>query len=117
VPSHKQKIAPRRFKRIGLAELRQGRRGKHHDTVMPIVEEIATLPDSEAIEIPLRAVNLPLTNLRSAVVKAAASRGLKVATYSDKTTLYVWRRTAASQAYERAGRGRAKPTSFQRRTS
>ena len=116
MPSNKRKISPGQFKRVGLAELRQGRRGKHHDTVVPIVEEIAALPDGEAIEIPLSAVDLPLANLRSAVVKAAASRGLKVATYSDKTTLYVWRKTAASQAYERADKRRAKQTSSQRRT-
>ncbi|SRR5579883_1282069 len=106
---NKPRTAPRNFKRIRLDELRQGRHGKHHDTVIPIVEEIATLPDGEAMEIPLRDFDIPLANLRSALVKAAGSRGLNVATYSDGSTLYVWRKTAATLAYERTpGRGTKK---------
>lgn len=98
----KDKIEPHKFKRTRVADLRQGRRGKHHDVVVPIVEEIRTLPDGEAIEIPLSAFDMELVDLRSALVKAASSRGLKIATYSDDTTLFAWRRTGATRAYERA---------------
>lgn len=98
----KDKIDPRKFTRIRLADLRQGRRGKHHDIVVPLVEEIRTLPQGQAIRIPLSAFDIDLVDLRSALVKAASSRGLKVATYSDDTTLYAWRRTGATHAYERA---------------
>ena len=108
MPGKKQRVSPQDFNRIRLADLRQGRQGKHHDIVVPIVEEIATVPDGEALEIPLNAVDIPLANLRSALVKAAASRGLNVATYSDENTLYVWRKTAASHAYERTPRRRAR---------
>ena len=37
------KVSAGDFKRIELSELRQGRRGKHHDAITPIVEEIAEL--------------------------------------------------------------------------
>jgi hypothetical protein len=100
----KDKISARDFKRVPLTGLRQGRRGKHHDTVFPIVEEIAALPDGQAIEIPLGAFDIDLPNLRSALTKAASSRGLKIATYSDATALYAWKKTAATSAYERAAK-------------
>lgn len=96
------KIDPHTFKRIRLTDLRQGRRGKYHDVVVPIVEEIRTLPDGQAIEIPRSAFDLELVDLRSALVKAALSRGLKIATYSDDTTLFAWKKTGATRAYERA---------------
>lgn len=101
---HKAKdpLDPHKFNRIRLADLRQGRRGKHHDVVVPIVEEIRALPNGEAIEIPLGAFDIELVDLRSALVKAASSRGLKIATYSDDTTLFAWRRTGATRAYERS---------------
>lgn len=104
----KTRNSPESFKRVRLAELHQGRRGKHHDTIIPIVEEIRTLADGEAILIPLDSVDMPLVDLRSALVRASSSRGLKIATYSDKTTLYVWRKTAASRTYERAAKGTVK---------
>ena len=87
-----------------VADLRQGRRGKHHDAVMPIVDEIEFLSDGQAIVIPLAAIDIPLVNLRSALTKAAAVRELKVSTYSDEKSLYVWRKTAGSRPYERASR-------------
>lgn len=108
VPGKDRKVSPQRFKRVSLADLRQGRHGKHHDTAIPIIDEVVSLPEGEALEIPLNAVDTSMATLRSALVRAATSRGLKVATYSDGATLYIWRKTAATQAYERAPRTRAK---------
>ena len=76
--------------------------------VMPILEEVADLPDTEALIIPLNVVKLPATTLRSAIVKAASSRGLKVATYSDESSLYVWRKTTGTRRYERTTKRGAK---------
>lgn len=102
------RIAPRNFKRVQVADLRQGRRGKHHDAVMPIIDEIEFLSDGQAIIIPLAAIDIPLANLRSALTKAAAARALKVSTYSDEKSLYVWRKTPSSRLYERASRRAAR---------
>ena len=99
-----QTISPENFKRVRVAELRQGRRGKHHDAVMPIVDEIESLPDGEAIIIPLGEMQIPLMNLRSALTKASAARELRVSTYSDGNSLYVWRKTPGSRTYERTPR-------------
>lgn len=103
------KNGEREFGRVPLSDLRQGRRGKHHETVMPIVEQIRALPDGEALIIPMAELKIPFAKLRSALVKAAATRELKVATYSDGNTLYVWRRTGKSRPFERAPKRAGKP--------
>jgi hypothetical protein len=90
------------FKRIRLADLRQGRRGRHHEAVMHIIQELSGLPDGEAIVVPAKTFNITLANLRSALMRATASRHIEIATYSEGSTLYVWRKTAASSKYERA---------------
>ena len=87
-----------------VADLRQGRRGKHHELVMPIIDEIAELADGEALVISPGAFKIPLSHLRSALTKAAVSRDLKIATYSEDGSLYVWRKTAGTSQYERAAK-------------
>jgi hypothetical protein len=75
---------------------------------MRILEEIDTLPDGEAMIIPVKDYGISVTNLRAALTKATASRGMKIATYSEGSKLYVWRKTAGTRAYERAAKGNAK---------
>ena len=104
VKRNEARVSAKNFKRVRVSELRQGRKGKHHDAVMPIVDEIESLSDGEAIVIPLASLRIPLTNLRAALTKAAAARELKVSTYSDENSLYVWRKTPGSRPYERASR-------------
>jgi len=99
---------PATFERIRLADLRQGRRGKHHELVMPIVDEIADLRDGDAILIPASTFDIPLANLRSALTKAGVTRGLKIGTYSEGGALYAWRKTSKTREFERAGKRPAK---------
>lgn len=90
------------FRRIALNVLKQHRRGKHDKLTRKILDELATLPDGEAITIPLsEAKQLSVSKLRSAVARATSSRGLKIATYSDDTNFYVWNRTKKTARYER----------------
>ena len=89
----KRKIPPvSKYRQVDRASLRTGRHGKHHDLVEGIVEELATLQAGSALEIPLGNVGgVGLANLRSAVHRAASSRGLQIETVADEGNFYVWK--------------------------
>jgi len=91
-----------RYESISLSELRQGRLGKHHELVENILRQLRALPEGQAIKIPLNSVNgLSRANLRSAIVRAASSRAIRVSTYSGSGDFYVWSRTRNTARYER----------------
>ncbi len=80
------------YKRVPISGLQKRRRGKHHDLVNGILQELNTLPGGSAIQIPISSLNgLTLANLRSAVHRATTSRRLRVETASDKDHFYIWR--------------------------
>jgi hypothetical protein len=92
----------KKFERVALDELRQGRRGKHDELMARILSELSALPEGEAIKVPLADIKgVSLANLRAAVARATSSRGLKIATYSDAENLYLWQRTKKTARYER----------------
>jgi hypothetical protein len=95
------------FERVALNELRQGRRGKHNKLIVSILGAMETLPEGEALKVPLPAMKgISIQNLRAALARATGSRGLKVATYSDEEGFYVWTRTKKTERYERRIKGR-----------
>jgi hypothetical protein len=84
--------APLNYDRVVLADIRRVRRGKHHDLVGGIFQDLDSLPEGSAIKIPLAEVDgTTLANLRSAVHRASASRGLGVETLSDEENFYIWK--------------------------
>jgi hypothetical protein len=84
--------APLKYDRVILADIRRSRRGKHHDLVGGIFEDLESLPAGSAIKIPLTEVDgTTLANLRSAVHRASASRGLGIETLSDEENFYIWK--------------------------
>jgi hypothetical protein len=92
----------KKFERVALNELTQRRRGKHDELMVRIVSDLLTLPDGEAIKVPLAEVKgVSVANLRAAVARATSSRGLKIATYSDAENFYLWARTKKTERYER----------------
>src|ERR1700684_1467630 len=81
-----------RYDRVVLADIRRNRRGKHHDLVGGIFQDLETLPAGSAIKIPLTEVDgTTLANLRSAVHRASISRGLEIETLSDEENFYIWK--------------------------
>ncbi len=81
-----------KYDRVVVADIRRGRRGKHHDLVEGIFEDLETLPEGSAIKIPLDQVDgITLANLRSAVHRASLSRGLGTETLSDEDSFYIWK--------------------------
>ena len=88
-----------KYRRVELSAIKKGRRGKHHDLVQGILQELRTLSPGAAMEIPLAEVGgIGLANLRSAVHRAAAADGLVIETLAHGKNLYVWKaeRKAAS---------------------
>jgi hypothetical protein len=80
------------YDRVVLADIRRSRRGKHHDLVGGIFQDLETLPVGSAIKIPLTEVDgTTLANLRSAVHRASTSRGLGIETLSDEENFYIWK--------------------------
>ena len=80
------------YDRVVLANLRRSRRGKHHDLLRGVFEDLQTLPGGSAIKIPLAELDgITLANLRSAVHRASTSRGLGIETLSDEDNFYIWK--------------------------
>jgi hypothetical protein len=82
-----------KYRQVNVDTLDRGRRGKHHDLVLGIVQELKTLAPGSAMEIPLADVGgIGLANLRSAVHRASTSHGLEIETLADDQNFYVWKR-------------------------
>ena len=88
----KARKSPVKYERVILADIRRSRRGKHHDLLVGIFQDLESLPKGSAIKIPLAEVDgNMLANLRSAVHRASASRGLRFETLSDEENFYIWK--------------------------
>lgn len=82
------------YDRVVLANLKRNRRGKHHDLIQGIFQDLESLPAGSAIKIPLaEADGITLANLRSAVHRASTSRDLAIETLSDDDNFYIWKTT------------------------
>lgn len=80
------------YDRVILADIRRTRRGKHHDLLGSIFQDLESLPEGSAIKIPLSEVDgTTLANLRSAVHRASVSRRLGIETLSDEENFYIWK--------------------------
>jgi hypothetical protein len=81
-----------KYRRVDVANLKTGRRGKHHDLVQGILRELDMAAPASALEIPLADVGeIGLANLRSAVHRASTSAGLSIQTLADEKNFYVWK--------------------------
>jgi hypothetical protein len=81
------------YRRVAITDLDRGRRGKHHDLVQGILEELKTAKSGSALEIPLADVGgIELANLRSAVHRASTSEGLAIETLADEKNFYIWKK-------------------------
>jgi hypothetical protein len=88
----KPQMHPQKYERIKIADLRRTRRGKHHDLVGGIFQDLESLPVGSALKIPLSEMDgTTLANLRSAVHRASASRNLGIETMSDEENFYIWK--------------------------
>ena len=82
-----------KYRQVQLSTLRKGRRGKHHNLVEGILAELESVPAGSALEIPLEAVAIGLANVRSAVHRGAAARGIEIETLADEKNFYVFKKS------------------------
>lgn len=82
-----------KYRQVRLSTLRKGRRGKHHDLVEGILEELESVPAGSALEIPLQGVAIGLANVRSAVHRGAGARGIAIETLADEKNFYVFKKS------------------------
>lgn len=82
------------YETVSIDDLRKTRRGKHYDFVSGVMSDLETLKEGSAMKIPLKDLEgESVINLRAAVNRASASKGLKISTSSDDNYFYVWRQT------------------------
>jgi hypothetical protein len=92
-PKGAQKLPDLKYRQVKIEGLDRGRRGKHHDLIFGILQQLKTLPSGSAIEIPLAGVGeIGMVNLRSAVHRSSTSHGLEIETLADEQNFYVWRK-------------------------
>jgi len=92
-PKTAGKLPDLKYRQVNVDALDKGRRGKHHDLVQGILQELQNLTPGSAMEIPLADVGgIGLANLRSAVHRASTSSGLEIETVADEKNFYVWRK-------------------------
>lgn len=78
------------MERIPLSALQRSRRGKHFDLMREVLEGLAALPSQSALKVPLGTYSAK--DLRSAVIRAANSHHIEIASSSDEKSLYVWKK-------------------------
>ena len=80
------------YERVLISELKKSRKGKHHELLGRIMEDLKRSAPRYAVRIPLSATQgVSVLNLRSAIVRTANKDGIKVSTSSDDQNFYVWK--------------------------
>jgi hypothetical protein len=84
------KRAPMHFETMVQADVPQGRNGKHKLIVSTILRDLDQLKNGSAIKVPLAELAETKEKVRSALNRATRKAGLRVATATDESFLYVW---------------------------
>ena len=80
------------YERVPTSGLKQSRKGKHHDLMSKIMEDLRQCRPGFAVKIPLASTKgVSVLNLRSVIVRTAAKENMRVSTSSDNQNFYLWR--------------------------
>lgn len=80
------------YGRTLVAQLKKSRKGKHHNLLLKIVEDLHKSQSGFAVTVPLRSIDgVSVLNLRSAIARAASKAEIRIATSSDDENFYVWK--------------------------
>jgi hypothetical protein len=90
VAKEKEKTYPN-YARVPISVLKKSRKGKHHELLGRIMEDLKKSAPGYAVRIPLSGIKgVSVLNLRSAIGRVANKNGIKVSTSSDDQNFYVW---------------------------
>ena len=89
----RSKKVPMNFTGMPLADVPQGRNGKHKAIVTRILSDLDQLQNGVALKVPLAQLTDSKEKVRSALNRATRKDGRNVATASDGAFLYVWNET------------------------
>lgn len=81
---------PMNFGSMKQADVPRARNGKHKMIVDRILSDLDQIEDGVALKVPLAQLKESKEKVRSALNRATRKRGVKAATASDDTYLYVW---------------------------
>jgi hypothetical protein len=81
------------YQRVRVENLNKSRKGKHHELMDKIMEDLRKVEAGFAVQIPLDTVSV--LNLRSAIVRAATKENIKIVTSSDGVFFYAWKADSA----------------------
>ena len=88
-----------KYERVPSSGLKGSRKGRHHELIADILNDLATLPNGSAIQIPLNSVGgLSVASLRSAVVRGTSKQGIRIETSSDEKNFYIWKQAGQARA-------------------
>ena len=90
MPTRAGKKTEMHFKTMIQTDVPQGRNGKHKLIATTLLKDLAQLNDGAAIKVPLAELAASKEKVRSALNRATRKAGLKVATATDATFLYIW---------------------------
>jgi hypothetical protein len=80
------------YGRVPVNALKKSRKGKHHDLLEKIMEDLRDVETGFAVRIPLASVGEVSTlNLRAAISRAAAKEGIDIATSASDEDFFVWK--------------------------
>lgn len=79
------------FETLSQSDLPNGRRGKHHQLILQVLDDLKQLEDGRAIKIPLADFEGTVADIRSAILRATKKKSLNIATSSDDSFFYLWK--------------------------
>jgi len=85
------------FKSLMMADVPQGRNGKHKQIVTMILSDLDQIPAGTALKVPLAQLAEGKDKVRSALNRATRKGKRPVATASDDTYLYVWNEASSKK--------------------
>lgn len=87
----KNDLPPLNFDTLAQIDLPNGRKGKHHQLIVQVLDDLEQLDDGRAIKIPLGDFEGTVADIRSAILRATKKKNLKISTSSDDNFFYLWK--------------------------
>ncbi len=90
VSENKGKRKPN-FETTLQVDLPSGRKGKHFEMLVQVLDDLEKLEQGKAIRIPLADFAGSVGDIRSAISRATKKKKIEIATSSDDEFFYVWK--------------------------